>query len=64
MFDTDRIIIRQLEDKFDYALWRIRVTAKIVAKGCNDAISADSSKVVSEEEKIHARNIIVSTLSD
>lgn len=64
MSDPDRFRIRQLDDKSDYALWRIRVKAIIGAKGYNDEIDADGPKRPTDEEKLHASNIIVSTLSD
>lgn len=58
--DHERIRIRQLDDKSDYALWRIRVTAMIDAKGFSDALS----RAPGDESARQASNIVVSTLSD
>lgn len=64
MSDEDRLRIRQLDNKSDYALWRIRVNAIIGAKGYNDAIAGDGENRPSDDTKLLAKNIIVSTLSD
>lgn len=61
--DQDRIRIRQLDDKSDYSLWRIRVTAIIDAKGLADVFSSADADPSGEHLR-QASNIIVSTLSD
>jgi len=75
MTDTDKLKIRQLDDKSDYALWRIRVRAAISAKGLKKVFgesdtatsgdaSAASAAAPSIEHLEQASNIIVSALGD
>lgn len=64
MGDPNRLRICQLNQKSDYAFWRIRVKAIIGAKGNNDAIDVDRSERASIDNKINATNIIISTLGD
>lgn len=64
MTDLEKIRIRQLDDKSDYGLWCIRVKATIGAKGYSGTLDSDMVRDVSDEMKLHASNIIVSTLND
>lgn len=69
MTDTDKIKIRPLDDKSDFALWRIRVQAAISAKGLSSALekpTAEGTPVLDadKEKNQQASNIIVSALGD
>lgn len=78
MADLDKIRIQNLEDRSDYALWRIRVCASICVEGLNQVFTKEKKSPTSEssraetssretnfEEKCqHARNNIVSALGD
>lgn len=64
MYNPERLCIRQLDNKSDYALWRIGVKTIIVFKSYNDAKDGDGFKRVTDDVKLHSRSIIVSTLSD
>lgn len=53
--------IRQLDDKSDYTLCRIRIKAAISAKKLENVLKGNDTDTEKNEE---ARNIIVSLLSD
>ena len=71
MTDTDKLRIKQLDDKDDYRLWRIRIAAACDGKGleavldhkeCPRGDADEKKKFVSDQKK--ASNIIVAALSD
>ena len=79
MTEQDKIRIKPLDDKSDYALWRIRVMAAQSAKGLDSVFkektntredSSEVSKAVttdtspSNEQAQQDSNIIVSALGD
>lgn len=80
MTETDKPRIKALDDKSDYALWRIRVKAAISAKGLDvlfqegkvdvptkegePSTSKSAADAAKDEQCQQASNIIVSTLGD
>lgn len=74
MTETEKIRIRQLDDKSDYALWRIRIFAAISAKSLETVFetrkqgeassSTSTTSPASETQCQQASNIIVSALGD
>ena len=77
MTDLDKFRIKPLDDKSDYCLWRIRVTAAISAKGLEcvfekdnekssetSAASSSANTKPTSEQCQQASNIIVSALGD
>lgn len=61
----EKLRIKQLDDKSDYGLWKIRFQAAWSAKGCDDALKMlTEGEVVSDQHKTTASGIIVSALSD
>lgn len=68
---TDKIRIKQLEEKDDYRLWRIRISAACDSKGIEEVLeveknphtdAAKQTKFVVDQKK--ASNVIVAALSD
>ena len=74
MTETEKIRIRPLDDKSDYALWRIRIYAVISAKSLETVFetrrqgevcsSTSTTSPASETQCQQASNIIVSALGD
>lgn len=77
MTEPDKLRIRPLDDKSDYALWRIRIQAAISAKGLEEVFEekkADNSSsdnaekptksLTKAEQCQQASNLIVSALGD
>ena len=64
MYDSDKIHIKQLDDKSDYGLWKIRVEAACSAKGVQNTLNVPVGIRVEDSHKSTASGIIVSALSD
>lgn len=68
MVEKDKLRIKRLDEKADYALWRSRVEAACFSKGLEDVLqNSNDRKDTSEEHKtrrLHSSNIIVSAFSD
>lgn len=59
----EKIRIRQLDDKSDYALWRVRVKAAINGKKLGKVLTGTEPERNDTEKKEEASNIIVSAMS-
>lgn len=69
MTDSDKMRIKPLDGKSDYALWRLRVEAACDAKGLTEAFSSEKKPAGSDTERLvavrkQASGIIVSALGD
>ena len=64
MCDSDKIPIKQLDDKSDYGLWNIRVEVAYSAKRVQDALNFSVGIRVGDSQKTGTSGIIVSALSD
>lgn len=65
MSDAEKLRIKQLDDRSDYGLWKIRVEAACSSKGVSDALQKSKERTnVSDDHKKTASGIIVAALSD
>lgn len=72
MSDLDKLRIKVLDEKSDYALWRIRLNAICCSKGCDLALTTERAADVSDAAAVEkfnkqqkdASSIIVSSLND
>jgi len=67
MTDQDKLRIRQLDDKSDYSLWRVRVMSAISIEKATpemSSIAAGANSSTNEDMQQQASNIIVATLSN
>ena len=64
MSDSDKFCNKQLDDKSDYGLWKIRVEAACSAKGIQDALNVPVGVSIEDSQKTTESVIIVSALSD
>ena len=61
---ADKVRIKPLDDKSDYALWRIRVEAACHGKGLTEAFSekevpADNDRLTFEAQRLQVGGIII-----
>jgi len=67
MTDTEKVRLRVLDEKADYALWKIRLEAVCSVKGCDMALTSNSTPAGMTDEKFkeHCRTAsgIIVTLS-
>lgn len=67
IIDQEKRRIRQLDEKSDYSLWRIRIISAISAKKLNYTMAdmaADTDQETYRDQQQLATDIIVATLSD
>lgn len=72
MTESEKLLIKPLDDKDDYRLWRIRIFAACEGKGLEDVLHTsqnphtedEQKKVKFDADKKKASNIIIRSLSD
>lgn len=64
MSDTEKLCIKQLDDKSDYSLWKIRVEATCSDKGVADALTKSKDGTPFYDDHKKTTSIIVAELWD